>query len=407
VALAVASISFRPLPAGAALPEIVSRFGLVFADRGQSAQAGSYFAIYEVQDVQQLNEVTWPPAGAYRFLLKVHASDFREAVTFWDRPANQQAPDRHEAANVADGLMAEFLRGQFALHGNLEVTQVRQLDSPESPTILFELQTRGKDSARGWPHELGLLFGAFVWPEYINPEVAVFWIEDSLVNGVGAWVGILTGIVITAFVIPNMLRKGHLEMLLAKPVRRTTLLLYKYGGGLTFVFLNATVAVSGVWLAVGLRTGIWTIGFPLTVFVMTFFFAILYAVSTLVGVLTRSGTVAIVLTVAAWFLLWMVSAGYASLTQPQDGHLLATRSQLPESIQTAVEAAHFLLPRTKDLDRLTTKLLSQELLTKAAIRHYRLESQASLTWIGSIAGSVVFMAAMLVLSSWRFATRDY
>ncbi len=53
------------------------------------------------------------------------------------------------------------------------------------------------------------------------------------------------------------------------------------------------VAVGGVWVVVGLRTGVWSPGLLYSVGGITFYFAILYSVSTLFGVLTRSTLVAI------------------------------------------------------------------------------------------------------------------
>ena len=124
----------------------------------------------------------------------------------------------------------------------------------------------------------------------------LLFIEDVIVGGIGSGIAMLIGIVITAFFVPNMLRKGTVDMLLVKPISRVTLLLYKYVGGLTFIFLNTVVAVGGVWLALGLRSGVWATGFLVMILVITFFFAILYSVSTLFGVLTRSPIVAILLT---------------------------------------------------------------------------------------------------------------
>ena len=280
------------------------------------------------------------------------------------------------------------------------------------------MQTRGKESTRGWPHELSLFCGALTLPIPLSPEVAVFWIEDSLVNGVGAWIGILAGIIATAFFIPNLLQQGTLGLMLVKPVHRTALLLYKYVGGLTFVFVNAAIAVGGVWLAVGLRTGIWTLGFLLTTFVITFLFAVLYVVSTFFGVVTRNAAAAMVMTLATWLLLWMVGTGYASLAElpdgspsPQTGKTsegpLPSQFKLPASLHRVVQAAHFLLPRAKDLDLLTTRLLSHELLTKGQIRHYGLDGVPPATWVESILVSCVFVLALLGLGSWRFATNDY
>src|SRR5436189_298975 len=83
---------------------------------------------------------------------------------------------------------------------------------------------------------------------------------------------------ITAFFIPEMLRKGTIDMLLAKPIHRATLLVCKDVGGLTFVLLSSAIAIGGVWLVLGLRSGIWSPQFLLVIPITTFFFAILYSV---------------------------------------------------------------------------------------------------------------------------------
>src|SRR5436305_6463134 len=94
---------------------------------------------------------------------------------------------------------------------------------------------------------------------------AVYGMENTLVNGLGAWFILLLGVVVTAFFIPNMLRKGSIDLLLTKPLHRATLLLFKYIGGLLFVFLNLLVVVVGIWLVFGLRTGIWSWGFLVSI----------------------------------------------------------------------------------------------------------------------------------------------
>ena len=80
-------------------------------------------------------------------------------------------------------------------------------------------------------------------------------LEDFIVNSVGSWVAILVSVVITAFFIPNMLRKGTVDLLIVKPIRRSTLLLYKYVGGLLFILLNTAVAKSDdpVTMALSMR----------------------------------------------------------------------------------------------------------------------------------------------------------
>ena len=70
-------------------------------------------------------------------------------------------------------------------------------------------------------------------------------------------VALLIAVILTAFYVPNMLRKGSIDLLISKPIGRTPLLIYKYIGGLTFIFLVSAFTVGGVWLVLALRTGYW------------------------------------------------------------------------------------------------------------------------------------------------------
>ena len=405
--LLVVSISFRPVPADEALQTIVNQFRLVYPDRGRSVMARYFFnAEYQVKDVQRLNEAGAPQEGDYRLTLDVTKSEFRKAVAFWMVPPASEAPEKEDSTEVPLQAMEEFVKEQFVLFGGVEVTGVTPLPSTDSSTLSFAVNTKGTKGVRGWLHDPCLFFGA-VPMKFLRGTLGfwVYWIEDKLVNGIGAWIGILAGVVITAFFIPNMLSKGTVDLLLVKPIHRGTLLIYKYLGGLAFIVLNATAVVFGLWLALGLRSGIWAPGFLLTIPVLTFFFAILYAVSTLFGVLTRSPIVAILVTCAVWFFLWLVGFLYTQLSAVRDEP--GVRKEIPNWVYTTVDTLHLVLPRTKDLDILTTQLLSREVLPENEIRQQKIDRLPSLTWTESLSVSGIFIALTLGLACWRFATKDY
>ena len=115
----------------------------------------------------------------------------------------------------------------------------------------------------------------------IMRQAGVYVVENYLVSGIGAWVALLVAVIITAGFIPTMLGKGSLDLVVSKPVGRPRLLLYKYLGGLTFILLLTAYAAAGVWVAIGVRTGIWAPNFLLVIPILTFYFAVLYSVSTL------------------------------------------------------------------------------------------------------------------------------
>ncbi|MFQ3592333.1 MAG: hypothetical protein SNJ82_03970, partial [Gemmataceae bacterium] len=139
-----------------------------------------------------------------------------------------------------------------------EVQEVRRGSTPDSYVVTANLTPQGK---KLWPHDFSLFFGALpIFREGVPLGVQVYLIQTILLNQVGAWVILLISVILTAFFIPNMIRKGTVDLLIVKPVPRFILLLYKYVGGLLFILINTTVAVGGVWLAFALRSGIWAPG---------------------------------------------------------------------------------------------------------------------------------------------------
>jgi ABC-type transport system involved in multi-copper enzyme maturation permease subunit len=432
--LLVGSVSFKPLPADEALNSMINsrQFGVIYADRGHSPIPANFIFGYEIKDLEKLNDAAEPQAGDYRFRFKVrNASQFRHAVHQWSlpedaidhhrggavevedagepvpgQPADPAKEKRRKKTEASDELIEEFLKYQFNAVGNVEVTSVTPLPDPSPDTLVLQVETKGTKAPRGWQHDPYLFFGT-VPLRFLRTNLgfAVYWIQDGLVNGIGAWVTVLLGVVITAFFIPNMLRKGTVDLLIVKPIHRSTLLVYKYVGGLTFIFLNSAIAVGGIWLVLGLRSGIWATGFLLTIFILTFFFAILYAASTLFSVLTRSAIASILLTCFVWFLFWLVGVIFTALDTIRD--VKPITKDIPSWVYPTVDSAHYVLPRTKDLDVLTTRLLCREVLTEGEIRQRKLDPTKSITWGESLTVSGVFIALMLSLACWRFAVKDY
>jgi ABC-type transport system involved in multi-copper enzyme maturation permease subunit len=403
--LLVGSVSFKPLSAEEALPSVVNSqgFRIVYRDRGRSLEAVPRFVAYEVRDIQKTNDAGEPQLGDYRFKLFVREvgkePEFPKLVYEWSQ--EDRLSSEEKAPDVSDQMTAEFFKAQFSQSGNVEVESVKRVE-PNT----FEIQTKGGTAVRGWQHEPRLFFGALPLA-FLRTSLghSVYVVEDYLVNGIGAWVGILIGIVISAFFIPNMLRKGTVDLLIVKPIPRSLLLLYKYIGGLIFIFLNAVFAVGGMWLVLGMRTGLWSPHVLLIIFVLTFFFAVLYCISTLMSTLTGSPIVAILVTCVLWFGFWIVGKTYQAFEQFEK--IPSMKKNLPDWSFTTVNAIHFITPRTADLDVLSTQLISRANLTDGEIKQSKLDIVESVSWGESLAVSGVFVVLMLGLSCWRFARKDY
>jgi ABC-type transport system involved in multi-copper enzyme maturation permease subunit len=212
----------------------------------------------------------------------------------------------------------------------------------------------------------------------------------------------LLSTIVTAFFIPNMLRKGTIDLLLVKPIHRWTLFIYKFIGGLSFMFINTVVVVVGIWLVMGLRSHLWGTNFLLTIFIWTFEFAIFYAVSTLFGVLTRSPIVSILAACFTWAVLWLVGTAYVFVD------LTRELKPYPNWIYTTVDTLHFVLPRYKDLDALTSQLVARDLLGPDSQERKLMDKvYSSINWGESLGFSTGFIAVLLGVSCWYFARKDY
>jgi ABC-type transport system involved in multi-copper enzyme maturation permease subunit len=420
--LFVATMSFEPAPPQAAFDQIAARFAAVFPDEGRGKVpvflAGAKYAAEDVTD---------QGGGKYALRLKVtptgDADGLRTAAANWLRPAGatrkmvvpaglgipaevaDPAPVTPEDLRaITDGQMEAFVKAQFAAHAGMSDVTVNRVAGVAEPNYAFDVAVNAPSAVRGWPHTTKLFFGTVtVFRE--SPLGLVLWIlEDQVVNGVGAGLALLIGVIVTGFFIPNMLRKGALDLLIAKPIGRPALLVYKYVGGLLFVLVLAAFTVGGLWLVLGLRAGYWDPSFLFLIPILTFTFAILYAFSTLVAVFTRSAVASILLTCGLAVFLYVVGA---AKVWADDRRADAARArEVPKWLATTVDALHTALPRYKDVDRLTTKLIADGTLTP--LEQYALaKSKADYpNWADTFGVSLAFIALMLGLACWRFNTRD-
>lgn len=111
----------------------------------------------------------------------------------------------------------------------------------------------------------------------------------------GLFLGIVVfGVFGTAGVIPDALEKGTVDLYLSKPIARWQLLLGKYLGSVSVIFLNIIYFIGGLWIIVGLKVGVWNGRFLLSALLLTYVFASLYSVVTFFGVLSRNMAIAII-----------------------------------------------------------------------------------------------------------------
>ncbi len=417
VVLLVGSIGYRPVSVeddAHRLTERVTWFLQNFANQ----QNLKVVPLWSIKDFEKTQPNAEPWNTGYRFALTLEFQQEEEA----------------KQARAVQGLsvkqIQDMMRGQFSYLKELKVSTLPSRDPKE---IRYLVVSEGAKSsrARDWPHHAVLFFVVplTLWRQPVQSYV-LFW-ESWIINWVGAAVALLISSIITAFFIPNMLRKGTVDLLVVKPISRPALLLYKYIGGLTFMFLNTVVAVVGIWLVLGLRTNIWGMGFLLGIFSLTFQFALYYAVSTLFAVLSRSPIVAILMTCLFWFvfallfgygyrfvdstrkLRGMFEAQTAAAQLEKDDERRAIKDKVPDkmfpdSVYTVADAIHLVTPRLKDLDVVTDKWILDDLTEPdSPQRKVADTAYAGFSWFEAISVTSLYIVVLLALSCWWFARKDY
>jgi ABC-type transport system involved in multi-copper enzyme maturation permease subunit len=361
---------------------------------------------FEVADVQPVNGPIDSPDTTFK--VKVRAQTGSEAALM----AAQLFPDR--VVGVLSKRLKKAEELEICRASNirmLPITKAAGNDDKFRPHVI-ELEFTSeplRNTRRLWPTQFQMAFGAL--PVGGNAPLGIqLYLFGMIIFRIGGWVTLIISVVMTAFFIPNMLRKGTVDLLIVKPIHRPVLLIYKYLGGLTFIFLNTAVAIGGVWLALGLKSGVWANYFLLMIPTLTFFFAILYAVSTLFGVISRSPIVAILVTCLAWFLFFAAGTAYTVVDSRAHEE---TRRNMPadqrwsdNAVCTGIKVVHFVTPRTSDLNVLASIMLAQDFLSDEVVKSVR-EDETSITWGESISVSLAFIILMLAASCWWFHATDY
>jgi ABC-type transport system involved in multi-copper enzyme maturation permease subunit len=435
-------------------------FSMMSGPDGGPPQA---LATYTVITVRTVKEATHAPNGEYEFTLLVkplaprgaaapdgpkdpgkegakkdepkqdepkkdaerEADGFETAVALWHEDGTGRfvkIEGRHEldpskvkvrVGAVTEEMVREFFTAELDRFNQVPVTRFELLPTENPGERTYKLTTGPSNEPRVWPVKFSILFGVWESETPIPLGLLLYTIQDLLISSVGGMIIILIAVIVTAFFIPNMLRPGSVVMLLAKPISRTTLLLFKYLGGLFFVLILATFTVGGVWLITGIRAGVWAPGVFAVVPLMTLSFAILYAVSTVAAVWTRNSIVSILVTLAFAGLLWLVGKVefFATFHRVQRDIVAELKGEEPKygTWANVVGAMNRTLPRWYDIERLTGKTVEESLMTPS-----QREGQGSAalkkhmpTWGGTIGVTALWIVGFLALACWRFSVKDY
>ncbi len=158
--------------------------------------------------------------------------------------------------------------------------------------------------------------------------------------------GLFLAIFSSSSFIPTMLEKGNIELLLSKPIKRGELILGKYFGVTSMVFVNVAYAVLGFYFILGLRFHYWDVSFLITIATITFAFMVLYGLIILIGILTRSSLSAMMLT----YLIFYV---FSPLLAHREKAFYLIESKI---IKGVLNVLYYIFPQTSDIGSITSAI---------------------------------------------------
>jgi hypothetical protein len=199
------------------------------------------------------------------------------------------------------------------------------------------------------------------------------------------------------------------------------------------MFLNTAIIMTSIWLGFGLHAGVWVSSFLLCILIYTFQFALLYSVSAVIAVMTRSSIVSILCALLVWgFMIGFGWLHYGYIERERDK---ADDSYTHHPAFIAFDVAHTVLPRYEDVEWLTNKMISAELAKpelpakpdpndQRAVDRYesqlkdnraaydkRLEAldkqYKGYDWTSALLVSSLFMAFMLGIACTWFSLKDF
>lgn len=231
------------------------------------------------------------------------------------------------------------------------------------------------------------LFGIDLGDELPMPKAAFAnVIEVGALGLLNPW-GIFLGLFITTGLFSGMLAKGRIDLLLSKPIARWELYLARYSGGLLLVFATTTLFCLGAWFLLWLKTGIIDLGLIWAGLVVVFLFAVFYSFAALMTLFTEGTGLALVTTLVIW--------GLAEFTYFRDFF-----RELSPTLGDIADVLYYILPKTNDLELLTTQLIGAEEM----LREVGLESSS---FGFPLWTSALFGVAMLAIGVYLFSRRDY
>ena len=297
------------------------------------------------------------------------------------------------------------------------------------------------------PEGISVLFGAYQIESELIVEGSMFAeylymmiFTDYLVPWWLGFFALVLALISVCPIFPDFLKTGSIDVAISKPMSRVSLFLVKYLGSLLFVAIQVLVFCVIVFIAHGVRLNAWNLEIFWAVLLLTFVFSLIYCVSVLTAVLTRSSLFSLLVALLVWgvtlSIQWSESIMYkATYVMPASGLSINMKTgetnEAGEELDTSSEMEKFYgivraigmpLPKTRDATYLLRKKVTvrgknmtmssafledeasaSELLEAKAMEDY--DNRHSVAYI--VGSSLAFEVFILGIACFIFVRKDF
>ncbi len=215
---------------------------------------------------------------------------------------------------------------------------------------------------------------------------AVLTFQSYIVAGIPMFMLVSSMLIITSSFVPDMLKKGHIDLLLSKPISRTKIVIGHFLAATLIVLVAFTFLLGIIWILVSAKTGFWNPSFLYSILWFTLIFSILYSAVMFIGILSRSTILTIIINMLLFFPLSFLL--YLANKYFQSDEKSIVFGPVAESL---LKFFYQIFPKPWDIQDITASFVTQ----------------ASVGNFMPLISSLLFMMIMLVLSIWYFNKKDY
>lgn len=197
--------------------------------------------------------------------------------------------------------------------------------------------------------------------------------------------------------IPSLTEKGTIDVVISKPISRFKILMSKYTGAVLFVALSMLFLFGSIWLILSLKSGYWNFHFLISVVNLTLAFAIMYSITVLIGLMTQSSIISILVN---FFLIFVLCP------------ILSTREMLVfpwihnETAQFIFNFFYYVLPKPGEIKDITVNIISHQSVNFWKPVNDVGTMQFFPAWMSMIT-SLIFCATVMAYSVYYFSKKDY